>query len=150
MVLVGVPVAVTAVISSFLTGDPLIFEEYTHGVLRKDTDDRYRFSRLKLQDSPYVGVVLTSARKSGRVVTKGQLSDRLVLEFKEQGIPFIQGWSHYMISHLSDYLKPLHTFNVAEEMFLIELPSSEKIYELLMPHLTQLKDIAENEVSYGR
>jgi hypothetical protein len=78
------------------------------------------------------------------LVINSQVREMLLHELKNQGIPCLPAWSEYLEPYVKEWITPVGSFGVAEPMFLLRLPSIDAIFdELLMPHLPQLKRIAE-------
>jgi hypothetical protein len=149
LVFLGVPVAVSAVVAKFLNGSEMEFENYEFQTLKRNMTVIYRTSRVRLKNSPYTAIVISSPELTGKMAPRSQLEQLLMVEIKNCGLPFLPEWGACLVPKLKSHLGVLDTLNVEEPMFLLNLPRDtlEVLDQVLMPHLEELKRIAEGGIT---
>jgi hypothetical protein len=93
----------------------------------------------------YAVSVLTCTELADDTAPSSAVEQLLLRKVKELRLPCLPEWAGYIRTHLGDsFIRPLSTFNVPDEMFLVQLPTAESFLKhFLMKHLGNLKDIAE-------
>jgi hypothetical protein len=147
LVFVGVPVSLTAVTSSFILGKQVNCSMSVDDdrYFQHESGQHYRVSRMPIHGSPYAASVLTCTEHMENSAPSSAVEQLLLRKVKEMKLPCLPEWCGYIRDNLGEqYIQPLTTFNVPDDMFLIQLPIAVSfLNEFLMCHLDQLKEIAE-------
>ncbi|MDR2605437.1 MAG: hypothetical protein LBC55_08865 [Desulfovibrio sp.] len=153
LVFVGVPASLTALCASFILGkritcaldeDGNIYQAWSFQ--KENNNNRhYRVTRMPICGTAYAVSVLTCTELVDDTAPSSAVEQLLLRKVKEMRLPCLPEWAGYIRANLGDtYIRPLSTFNVSEDMFIVQLPTAESfLKDFLMKHLGSLKGIAE-------